>query len=430
MLRRRRSCDQCDPITPRTLPRDSFEGSRPDLTPVYDPGMTRRRLFLILVVLVVGSTVAAWGYAKSRGVGVSTVIEEVIRGGPGYEVLAGAPLKISIVRRYADSLLADPVDVAELPDSSLLLALKAGALIHLDPQTGVAREILDIRDRVRTSTEEGMLAVALHPQFGAGKETRVYITYIDGNDGSTRLDVFNLDPTGLTLVEPLTNLFSFEHFNKNHMAADMEFSPNGLLLLATGDSGGSGDPERSAQDPDSSLGKILEIDVDVMPIAPVNRAIGLRNPWKVAIGSKSGALWIADVGQDGVEEVSVLNDTRADPPVNFGWPIVEGESCYAALSCTKPTDYVAPRTSYAHNAGRCSIIGAAFAEEHFLFADYCSGEFFAIPLDAAAATEPTAVKLTGKWPRLMPVALFSDSLGRVWIIDQLKSKIFQVSVSR
>jgi len=131
-----------------------------------------------------------------------------------------------------------------------------------------------------------------------------------------------------------------------------------------------------------------------------------------------------------VEEVSVLSDTRADPPINFGWPILEGENCYAALSCTAPPDYAAPRTSYAHNAGRCSIIGAAFAEEHFLFADYCSGEFFAIPLDAAAATEPTAVTLTGKWPRLMPVALFSDSLGRVWIIDQLNSKIFQVSVSR
>ena len=27
LLRRRRSCDQCDPITPRTLPRDSLEGS-------------------------------------------------------------------------------------------------------------------------------------------------------------------------------------------------------------------------------------------------------------------------------------------------------------------------------------------------------------------------------------------------------------------
>lgn len=392
--------------------------------------MTRFKLFLLLIMLTVGGAVAAWGYANSRGVGVTTVIQEVILGGQNYVVPAGAPLQISIVRRYADPLLVEPVDVAELPDSSLLVALKAGALIHIDPETGAAREIFNIRNRVRISNEEGMLAVALHPQFGVGSEMRVYITYISVGDGRTQLDVFDLDSTGLTLVGPLKNLFSFEHFNKNHMAADMEFAPSGLLLLSTGDSGGSGDPERSAQDPESSLGKILEIDVDVKPVVPTNRAVGLRNPWKVAIDPKSGALWIADVGQDGVEEVSVLNDAQADPLVNFGWPILEGGSCYAALSCTTPLGYVAPRTSYAHKEGRCSIIGAAFSEEHFLFADYCSGEFFAIPLGAAAATEPTQIKLIGKWPRLMPVALFSDSLGRVWILDQLNSKIFQVSVSR
>jgi len=385
---------------------------------------------LIFVTLAVGGTVAAWGYAKIRGVGVTTVFEEVIRGEPNYEVLAGTPLNASIVRRYDSALLDEPIDVAELPDSSLLIALKGGALIRLDPVSGGVQAVLDIRTRVLVSTEQGLLAVAVHPKFGIGGESRVFITYVGIKDGWTRLDVIHIDPKELTVVGPLQTLFTYPHFNLNHMAADLEFTAAGNLLVSTGDSGGSGDPERSAQDPTSLLGKILEIDLNANPVVPVNRAIGVRNPWKISTEPRSGALWIADVGQDGVEEISVLTTRPTDVPVNFGWPIMEGNTCYATLSCELPAEYVPPRSSYAHTKGRCSVIGAAFSQEYFLFADYCTGELFAIPSDAAPATEPTAVVWVGKRPRLMPTALYSDRRGRVWILDQLNSRVFQVAISR
>ena len=112
---------------------------------------------------------------------------------------------------------------------------------------------------------------------------RVYITYIESVDGKTHLESIRLDPVTLAQVEPAQVLLAFSHYNKNHNAADLEFTAAGTLLLSTGDSGGSGDPERSAQDAESLLGKVLEIDIQSSPVVVSVRAIGLRNPWKAAV---------------------------------------------------------------------------------------------------------------------------------------------------
>jgi glucose/arabinose dehydrogenase len=334
------------------------------------------------------------------------------------------------VERIVDPIVLEPVDAAELPDGSLLIALKAGAIIHLDPATGSVREVFSMRDRVQVSTEQGMLAFALHPKFGSGGESRVYVTYINAADGKTHLDLLHLDPASLESLAPAETLLSITHFNISHNAADLEFISSGMLLLSTGDSGGSGDPKHSAQDTSSLLGKILEIDVEAQPIAVSNRAIGLRNPWKVVVEPASGALWITDVGQNCVEEVSRLTSEATVQPVNFGWPIMEGDHCFSALTCTLPSDYAGPKTSYTHLNGRCAVIGAAFALNHFLFTDYCTGELFALPLDAAERTEPTLVLWPKKQPHILPSALFSDRSGRVWVLEQLHSAIYQISIQR
>jgi glucose/arabinose dehydrogenase len=390
----------------------------------------RRKVLFLAPLLVLGVIGATWLYAKSQGVGLITIVQETICGAPRYAVAAGPDLRASATETFSDPLLIEPVDAAELQDGTLLIALKAGALVRLDPQTGGVREVLDIRDRVRVSLEQGFLSVALHPAFGSGDESRVYFTYIDDSDGATHLDVVRLNPTSFAPESESETLFRFPHFNVNHMAADLAFLPNGRLLLASGDSGGSGDPEKSAQDPSSRLGKVLEIDIDAKPVAVINRAVGLRNPWKTAIEPVSGALWITDVGQNCVEEVSVLEDADSTTAVNFGWPILEGDNCYAALSCTQPERYAAPKTSYLHADGRCSIIGAAFSQDLFIFSDFCTGELFGLPVNAEPRTEPTKILWDGKRPKVRPAALFSDQLGRIWILDQGDSKVVRIEIQR
>ena len=52
-------------------------------------------------------------------------------------------------------------------------------------------------------------------------------------------------------------------------------------------------------------------------------AYGLRNPWRASFDSETGALYIADVGQNAREEVNYLAPGTG-AGVNFGWRFIEG----------------------------------------------------------------------------------------------------------
>lgn len=60
----------------------------------------------------------------------------------------------------------------------------------------------------------------------------------------------------------------------------IEFGPDGLLYIATGDGGAGNDSGDRAQKATDLLGKILRIHVDPTPGQVEIFAIGLRNPWR------------------------------------------------------------------------------------------------------------------------------------------------------
>ena len=77
------------------------------------------------------------------------------------------------------------------------------------------------------------------------------------------------------------------------------------------------------QNLNSLLGKLLRLDVDLAaPYIPTDNpylndanaldeiwAYGLRNPWKFSFDSISGNIWIADVGQNAIEEI-ILDEKK------------------------------------------------------------------------------------------------------------------------
>ena len=53
---------------------------------------------------------------------------------------------------------------------------------------------------------------------------------------------------------------------------------------------------------------------------------GLRNPWRASFDTKTGNLWIGDVGQDQIEEVDI--QPKGKGGLNFGWSVMEGSKCH------------------------------------------------------------------------------------------------------
>jgi glucose/arabinose dehydrogenase len=169
----------------------------------------------------------------------------------------------------------------------------------------------------------------------------------------------------------------------------MLFGPDGYLYIAIGDGGLF---EEFGQDPTAFLGTILRLDMDSgdpytapddNPFfagggAPEVWAYGLRNPWRFSIDRDSNTMFIGDVGQADVEEVNAV----ALEPVgyNFGWPVLEGSSCWIPRDGCDRTGKEMPATEYNHEQG-CSVTGgyvyrgSAIPEYygHYFYADWCLG---------------------------------------------------------
>jgi len=259
--------------------------------------------------------------------------------------------------------------------------------------------ILDLRDIVlRSGNEEGLLSLALDPNFASNRAVWVY--YSAANPRRSVLARFTRQANSATIdrTSQLVVLEVGQPF-ANHNGGAIRFGPDGMLYLGLGDGGSAGDPSGNGQNLNTLLGKIIRLDVrnasSSQPYAIpgdnpfVGRAgtrgeiwaYGLRNPWRMSFDPATGALWVGDVGQNAVEEVSVV--TRGG---NFGWNVVEGDRCFKPSSNCDRTGMTPPEAVYNHDNGRCSIVGGyvyrgtAVPEiaGAYVYGDTCSGEIWAI----------------------------------------------------
>src|SRR6266496_2686569 len=135
---------------------------------------------------------------------------------------------------------------------------------------------LDIRDRVKSGGEQGLLSVAFHPAYA--RNHRFYVDYTDKN-GNTRVVEFR-SRNGRGLKSTARQLLFVRQPYPNHNGGDLQFDRGGLLYVGMGDGGSAGDPGNRAQRLNERLGKLLRIN-------PLQRRAswnivgsGLRNPWR------------------------------------------------------------------------------------------------------------------------------------------------------
>jgi glucose/arabinose dehydrogenase len=271
----------------------------------------------------------------------------------------------------------------------LYVVEQAGRIRYLVNGRG-KRTFLDIRDRVASGGERGLLSVAFSP--GYTKNHRFYVDYTDRR-GDTRVVEFR-SRNGTAIRSSARQLLYVKQPYPNHNGGQLQFGPDGLLYLGMGDGGSAGDPGNRAQNLSERLGKLLRID-------PLRRGArwavvgyGLRNPWRFSFDRATGGLYIGDVGQDAWEEIDYRARDQIGALANYGWNLYEGRARYRSGAPSRRGELVSPAFVYDHDQG-CSVTGgyvyrgraASSAVGRYFFGDWCSGTVWSIRVDGGRATD-------------------------------------------
>lgn len=293
---------------------------------------------------------------------------------------------------------------------------------------------LDIESEVSNDGERGLLSLAFHPNFASNGLFFINHTDIDGD---TRIVRFSA-AAGSDVADPgsaLTVLGIPQPF-ANHNGGQIAFGPDGMLYVGMGDGGSGGDPFGHGQNRSTPLGSILRIDVDggspfAIPTdnpfvgdpdaAAETWVYGLRNPWRFSFDRLTGDLYIGDVGQSEVEEISVQSGSSPGGE-NFGWNTMEGSRCFGSNSCDASV-LVAPVHEYTHSEG-CSVTGGYVYRGtaipsvvgRYFFADFCGDWIRSFRLEG-----DSGIDLMDHTTDLGPVSGISsfgeDALGELYIIS-------------
>jgi glucose/arabinose dehydrogenase len=284
-----------------------------------------------------------------------------------------------------------PVEITNAGDSRLFIVEQGGLIKILNSDGSVnPNAFLTISTLITNSGEQGLLGLAFHPNYTVNG--LFFINYINLS-GDTVIAKYSVNPGNPNLADASsgTILLTISQPYTNHKGGTLKFGPDGYLYVGMGDGGDSGDPENRAQNIDTLLGKMLRIDVNsgtpygipsgnpYLGISGADEiwAIGLRNPWKFSFDKTLGNLWIADVGQNNIEEINMTAATQAG--LNYGWRCYEGEVQYNTTGCPSQTTLKFPLKTINHSTGACSITGGyvyngtAYANFKglYFFTDYC-----------------------------------------------------------
>lgn len=323
-------------------------------------------------------------------------------------------------------------------DPRLFIVERAGKIKILEGGAVMPTPFLDISP-LPMPGERGLLGLAFAPNYGVSGFFYIYYTNATGDSVVARYRVSAAnrdvaDPASGTVVltVPYTGY-------DNHKGGTVAFGPDGFLYLGLGDGGSEDDPFDHGQSDSTLWGKMLRLEVSgALPATPVVHAKGLRNPYRFSFDRESGDLWIADVGQDTLEEV---DHQRASDSTfhNYGWRIMEGTNCFIAdpppaPACNSPA-LTLPVAEYDHSAGKCAIIGGALyrgiiADENglYFYGDLCTEQVWTYDPATGQTVERTAelkTALNGATLQSI-VAIAEDGSGELYIVDGSGGQVFKI----
>jgi glucose/arabinose dehydrogenase len=225
---------------------------------------------------------------------------------------------------------ASPWAMAFLPDGKMLVTQKMGAMILFDPKSK-SQTTLTGTPAVVSAGQGALKDVVLAPDFA--KSRKIYFSYSEAGEGKTNgvaLATATLDTAAHALKDVKVIFRATPYIEAMaHWSGRIAFSPDNKYLFFTNGERAKADP---AQDPKSTLGKVLRLNLDGTPAKgnplaakgfhPAIWSYGHRNLLGITF-DKDGRLWESEMGALGGDEINLVK-----PGLNYGWPKVSNGSNY------------------------------------------------------------------------------------------------------
>ena len=307
----------------------------------------------------------------------------------------GRPASTRVEVRTLATDLRVPWSFAFLPGGDALVTERdSGRLLRVSP-SGDVREVQTLPEG--GTGEGGLLGVAVSPEYERDRYVYAYTTTASDN----RVVRFRLgdEPEAVLTGIPV---------NSYHNGGRIEFGPDGMLYVTTGDAGDTA----TSQDRGSLGGKILRVAPDgstpednPFPNSPVY-SFGHRNVQGLAWDAE-GQMFASEFGENTWDEAN-----RIQAGENYGWPEVEGEG-------GEDQGFVDPitvwPTSEASPSGAEILVDGAIPQwEGDLFVTALRGEsLWRLELDDQGNVAGRQRLLEGEVGRVRDVAQAPD--GSLWV---------------
>ena len=312
---------------------------------------------------------------------------------------------ITVELRTVVDGLAAPLGMAVPDDGSgrMFVYDQEGRVWVVTASGRLSTPLLDVRSRLvllGAYDERGLLGLAVHPDFAQHPLVYTYTSepqagtadFLSGlgtsNNHHSVIAEWRISAANSNVVDTTTRreILRIEQPQSNHNGGAMAFGPDGKLYVALGDGGSANDvapghvPGGNAQDLNRIWGKLLRLDVDARtspngqygvpadnPFVGVDGldeiwASGLRNPFSFSFERGTTNLYLADVGQNRVEEINLIIKGG-----NYGWNVKEGSFWFdgagnvvTAPVRPPPPGLVDPIAEYDHDDGLAVIGGYVY----------------------------------------------------------------------
>lgn len=243
----------------------------------------------------------------------------------GQTRVQGVKTSVPYEAQVISSGLGKPWGIINLPDGRFLITEKSGSMIIVS-KDGKTKHTVGGFPKVDDKGQGGLLDVALDPDFQNNR--MIYWVFSEPVSGGNHTAVAKgkLSADEKSVENPVVIFRAVPTYDGDkHYGSRILFDKDGNLFVTTGERSDMA-TRHLAQDQSGYLGKILKINKEGKAAAgnpnisgwkPEIYATGIRSPQGIAFHPTTGALWQAEMGPKGGDEVNLIR-----PGINYGWPTI------------------------------------------------------------------------------------------------------------